>query len=608
MKKSWLFVFVFLVVVLTNFAYADTNSTNSSSSVIASNTNVNSSNLDKAYNCLRTQISDRDSLSLQEAVFSALALGSLTKTNDVITNQKSTSNNCWPKSSCTIKETAQVAIAYKRMGRDTSDVGKWLTSKNGTTSDLKWYLQIDAQNHNTSTCKVKYDSSERTFTIGSDMKLSGSGGDCLSISSSGYWLEIKDSCLNKEFEVSCNQDFVTSLLYKKASSTTVYVSEETHSAASLGKTTEKVNAQCFKLSGSCDYEGTLWAALAFKKLGKETDAFVPYLSALAEDNEKYLPESFLYILNNGQDWYSGVVQSQKQNRYWELSGSPYNRFYDTSVAMLALAGGSAGEFGSAQDYLLSIQTKEGCWNNNNIRDTAFILYSGWPNEVSSASDSGSRSCESAGNFCEDRIACLDAGGNILSNFECTTFSDSCCSVNVVEATCSQKNGIICASNQECTGRIETSADGSCCIAGACQNTVVENLCESSGGLCKSSCSSGETENTNSCSSASDKCCVAQATKSSSSMWIWILIIGILIILVIIAFLFRDRLRVWWFRTSGKASTTSVKRPPTSPGAPMRYRPMMPMGLAPRPVGMPVRRPVQDSEMEETLRKLKEMSK
>src|SRR3989344_2291362 len=190
--------------------------------------------IDKAYGCLKDRINETVALSLEESVFSVLALGGNNKSIAKIEAMKSSSEFCWPSSGCTIKETAQVALAYDRIGRNTINITKWLLTKNGTASGLTWYLQIVTENNGADTCDVSYDSGTYTFAISEDMKLTGNGGACLNLDSKKYWLRISDSCLNKEFVISCDKLFKTNLLYNKGTGGTTYVSSETHSAAAKG--------------------------------------------------------------------------------------------------------------------------------------------------------------------------------------------------------------------------------------------------------------------------------------------------------------------------------------------------------------------------------------
>ena len=120
--------------------------------VIAQNNGTNNvpastNNVEKAYQCLENLIDDKDQddISLQEAVFSNLALGSNSKLKSVIDAEKG--NNCWPSSSCTIKDTAQVLLAFERTKKNTDDIETWLLDQAGVASELTWFLQIDIENH-----------------------------------------------------------------------------------------------------------------------------------------------------------------------------------------------------------------------------------------------------------------------------------------------------------------------------------------------------------------------------------------------------------------------------------------------------------------------------
>jgi len=291
--------------------------------------NVSADNIAKAYNCLENQTKGKN-LSLKEATFSMLALGAKGNFASTIESFKDSTNSCWPRGACNLKETAQVALAYNRAGKDTTNIKKWILSKNATAGELKWLIEIDITNKLRSTCKIKDGQGERTITVLDNSKLQGSPGNCLSIDNNGYMLRVNSNCLKNEFEISCDQDFVTAVLYQKASGGTLFVLPEAHSAASLGSTREKINGECFKTGGTCDYEGSLWAALALQNLKEDTSKFMPYLLALAEDNTRFFPSSFLYILVGGDDQYNSVIQEQKQGKFWEMVGTRDGRYYDTS--------------------------------------------------------------------------------------------------------------------------------------------------------------------------------------------------------------------------------------------------------------------------------------
>jgi len=594
-----LVLLVFLVITIIPFVLGEESETIS---------------VDKAYQCLGNEIANKSSLSLEEAVFSVLALGSNSKAVKVIEDAKEGNSACWPKGNCDLKTTAQVALAYERLGKSSDDILTWIKTREDLPSDLIWHLQIDSIQQLASQCSVKYDGKEYDFNINEDMTLSGNAGSCLPISTSKYWFRISNTCLDKSFEVSCDQDFATSLIYKRNSGETIYVSPNTHSALSLGTTNESVSVVCYEDENVCDYEGSLWTALALEKLKVDNSKVIPYLVALADDNPSYFPESFLYILTGDDEYYSKMMDSRKQNQFWEFLGNKHTRFYDTSLGMLSLGSSSVGdsELAKSQAYLLNIQTPKGCWNNDNVGDTAFILYSAWSKAVvGSGGGSGSSYCEDFGLSCERARDCSEAGGVEKSELLCSSGVSVCCSVKVEKKTCAEEGGKLCSLNQQCDSASFESSDGSCCL-GTCSTNVVEsNSCENNFGSCQFECGSGESEIDESCSVSGEVCCIEKVSVGLS--WGWIIFWIILIVLVGIGIFYRDKLRLWLFKMKGKARSAPIVKPGTPPsyGGPRSFRPSQsgipPRGFSRAPSG---RDPVshKDNEMEDTMRKLRDMSK
>jgi len=626
MRTRGVLIFAFTLIILASFIgfalAADDNSTNTTTTTTTTSTSTN--DLDDAslsYKCLENQIGNKTDIGFNDALFAILSLGGKSNLLKVLDDNKA-SNSCWPKSSCTIKDTAIALIAYDRVGRSTDKIKTWLLGKTANAAELGWYLEIDLTNHESGSCTVSYDSTKGTAAINEDMSVSISGGATSCLSSAGYILKIKDSCLDKTFSIQCSSDFVTTLVYQKGSSgngcmagstdtRTCFISSEVHSAASLGTTEEKVSAKCFKTGSSCDYEGSLWAALALQKAGEDISRYIPYLISLADDNSKYLPSVFLYLMKGGSEQYSDLISLQKQGKYWEqISG---NRWYDTSLAMLGLQGSGAAEMDNTKNYLLSIRNKNGCWGTS-IRDTSFLLYSGWPKSVVLTDDVAEKpDCTSSGKYCTGSLECTQALGTVMYGYSCSGLS-VCCSLNPLTQTCSSLSGVVCNSGEECSGDVAPSIDGSCCI-GNCRE-VEDYTCEQySNRFCKSYCSIDETEmNRETCQTG--VCCEVSETPTPSHSWIWILLLGILIIIVIIAIMFRDKIRLAWYKFRGKAKVSPVTRP-SGPGVPMGMRPMQRPMMRPMQRTMPIQRrpnvmpskPIsKDSEMEETLRKLREMSK
>ncbi|MEI6850270.1 MAG: hypothetical protein WCK29_04495, partial [archaeon] len=365
--------------------------------------------------------------------------------------------------------------------------------------------------------------------------------------------------------------------------------------------------------------------VALSKEGKNVDSYLPYLIALADNNKKYFPESFLYYLTAADNQYAEIIQSQKNNRLWQVISSPYGQFYDTALAMLTLGTSSSPEVENAKTYLLSIQGKDGCWDNGNIRNMAFLLYGGWTRGGATSGGSGdlpictgvsTQSCENMGD-------CINAGGSVLNNFQCVSGLNVCCSVKVPLLSCSAKQGAVCSSNQVCSGNNVASSDGSCCI-GSCVAASTGNTCTLNNGICRNSCDTGENEDSTSTCDSGSVCCMPAVASTGGVNWFWIIILLLLCILVALAIIYRHELQIWWFKFRGNAKVTPVVKP-SSPGAGQGFNPMQRMQNAFRPSPTPPIRPVhsstpvapvrrpatgsaRDKEMEETLRKLREMSK
>jgi len=714
-----------------------------------------------ALSCLDDRINETAPLSLEESVFAILAQVPNNKMNQTINNEKSPSVACWPKSGCTLKETAQVILAKQKLKQNYSDIVSWLLSQTGNVEQLSWFLQITISDNGPATCTLNYDNNDYKIFLGNDMKLTGTPGPCLTIDpTTGHRLVINSQCIDKEFSISCESrerdiNFLTNLLYKKPREQTIFVSSITNSAAGGSWTKEKVRAKCFKLGGTCDYEGTLWATVALYATGNDTSSFSPYLRALASENEKYFPSAFLYYVLSETERsteHEKIIRNSAVNNpngnYWEIRGGGRGKFYDTSLALLAL-GGVESKIASGlnvKQYLFYTQTNRGCWNENNIRDTAFLIYSaGWAgmrepvapvcgdnnlegseicevgadrifgtlddnfgsnnqscqsqgyqsgnltcgrdcrsynvtqcvgnitaqcnnniiegsevcecgaNKICGDSDDNTRGvecidrrfqdgdltcnsgclgfnisqcvgggglsgdetppaqpndCTLAGYYCvANTFVCADAGGRELprNSFSCRTFVEACCTIPVEERqrTCAQIQGYQCLSNEICAGGSTIfAADGECCLT-SCRSIDGGGTAPPSSSVNQSS-SSGSSEKT-------------------GSNWVWIVILIILILLVVLGIIYRDKIRVGWFKFRGKAKTSKFG-PPTlpPPSMPMTRRaPPQFSGFRPLPRQVSSRPMMQqpprqqstnrkpqsqkEKEMEDTLEKLKKMS-
>ena len=630
MKKSVLLTIVFLSIIIgAQFILAVSNS---STNITVETATDDASKVNLAYTCLENKINTEtcDKLSLSEKIFAVMATGKcITELMD-----DSKSNICWPKGGCKVKETAQAMIALKRVGYDTADTQAWLLTQNKSTTELQWFLIIDGID--TMQCHINYGDTSYTVDLKSDKTISSGAGTCLSVDYNNYWLTISPECYDQKFEITCDKSFQTNLIYKKASSSVFYVSEKTNSGPASGTTEEKVYSQCFANGGDCDYEASIWAVYSLVSVSSyDIGSFWPYLQTMAEDNPKVLSDGVLNYISDSATFKANLLKKQQADGYWDTSSG--DTLYDTAFALMPFAQ-DFSEKTKSINWLLTpgVQGKDGCWKNN-LLDTAFLLYSIWPRVITPVSGPSTLDCLDSNYFCLSPISCSNAGGATLSGYSCASGNSICCSKNLVSKTCTELTGAVCSANQICQGGASEDASGlltgeSCCVGGTCADQAPTTPCETSGGSCALAtygCASNEQESTASCGQSNQICCVRQTTTPStpSTLWIWLVLIFLLLVLVVLGLIYRDKLRPYWLQFSSKFSkggnkpSSGFRGPglPQSPSSSLPVRTPFTRRLIPqassqpmqnRPQSQPTMQPrnQQPNEMDDVLKKLKEMSK
>ncbi len=595
MKRGVIIILLFILLVMP-FILAE-NETESSVDM--------TSKVDNAYSCLEEKLGDSCSSSLEDNVFSLLAIG---KCKEEILANAWNDDECWPKSDCRVKSTAQAILALDSAGVSTLNAEEWLFDHNETPDDLVWYLEIESPEE--TRCEISYGGSTYITSIREDKKLTSSAGKCLSLSTGDWWLRVSPSCYDYTFKISCDEQFLTTLLYKKKSSSTYHVSETTASSSAEGTAEEKVDFKCFSNSVNCDYEGTLWAALVLDHLGYDASSYIPYLLTLAPDHSEYMPEVFLYLLTGSQDFRSQILLMQKSGKYWDESE---DKFYDSALALLPFQYESPAEKSNTEDWLMEIQGDDGCWDGGNIRNNAFLLYSIWPRK-SYTSGTETLDCEDSGYYCMPEIECE---GNVLDSYACSGVL-ACCDEKPPLESCSDQSGEICTDEEVCVAGTTVEASDidygeSCCIDGRCEAEVegADLSCKYYGGTCRTyGCEDNEKQDDSYSCEYGDICCIPQNTPGGH-IWLWILLIIILIILAVLGIIFRDKLRPYYYKLRSKFS----KKPKS--GRPGMYPPMLrPLQrrinprriLPPSQRGPPRPAQKQDSEIDDVLKKLKDMGK
>ena len=497
MKREVIFIFAFVFfLVSASFIYA------SPEEQVAN-----------AYSCLESRINATgcSAIPFEDRVFSALADG---KCMLEVSKDNSTTSTfvCWPKSGCTLKSTAQAILALNQRV-NTTKAEDWLLSRTGIPDQIDWFLEIEADG--VTNCNITYyDASNKPvynkIIIGEDKKVHSNVASLLSVSSNGYWLKIVPSLYNKDISTQCNNSFITTTLFMKKDSSTVHVSSITTGSESNGYTTEKVKSLCFKDGNGCNYEGSLWASLVLYSLGYDTGDFMPYLITMMDDsdNQRILSESFIYMMTG--KFRTELLLKQRAKSYWEVSG---NRYSDTALALWPFPPDSYDvptERSNSITWLLSDQQRSGCWNNNNIGDTAFLLYSVWPKGISDcpiigckiASQSLDGSCSYKYTECASNDDCCNPGCAYAQDNDCP---DTSCTNDDKCSESDHTDGPYCSDDGKSV--YEEVYTNTCGTTGTCVENVKKNTLNQ--------CSSTETCESGECVTTPPEDCVPSCTSDQT---------------------------------------------------------------------------------------------
>jgi hypothetical protein len=569
MRKEGVIILLFLVLSL-QFILAD----------------VNQTDVDKAYSCLEEKIGDCSTLPTTEISLSILATPEDSFDSCVTSLKNRQSSGYWGN----IKDSALAILALDHAGQDTTTEEEWLNSSAKDSNELVWYLQIDSDED--TVCSIIYDNNTYSdIKINEDKTLSSDAGSCLTRANNNYFLSVNSGCFEKTFEIKCEDDFIVALAYKTSTqSPTLNLLDDTKSALAYENVEVEINSKCFGEGSECDFETSAWAVYTLLSLGHDVKEYLPYLIATADSNEIYRSNAFLYLITKYEPYATSLLYERGESPYWEIDQSPYNTFYDSALAVLAL-GKTNNNIDDTLRWFYFSQNNDGCWEDS-VRDTAIIL---WATEqkqgkVSSGSTAYCEDVENQDYFCVNSETCE---AEILGNFYCSG-SNICCSEEPELKTCEEVNGTSCESGETCVGNSVPSSDAISCCLGECREEVetLESACELADYSCRSTCGSTQEEVSSlDCDDSGDVCCrytSDQPTKGGSKWWIWLILVVAIIGIGTLVWLNRNKI----FKKDKPKAEGGM--PPRGPGIP----PLRPTGQIPsrpstiyqKPGFPPIKRP------------------
>ncbi len=543
---------------------------------------------EEGYDCLEEKIDDKScsELSLDELIFSVLSTGKCKEELASLSQNKSNGECFGSGNVCSVKQTAQASLALKEAGYNIRPYISWLLTQKKHENSLDWFLQI--QTDEGTNCSISNDKGSFNISVGDFKKLRTSEThSCFSLDDSKYRIKFERSCVDKEFQVICNNPFSISLMFETASVWNIL--DKTETLSSGENYTGMIDSYCFKESerrDECNYGSTLWTSLIFSVEGESFSSYLPYLVGLRERKSEFIPDSFLYYMTGNWNYYSSVLVLQNPRRgFWRESG---NEYYDTAVALFPFPNNqNLTAKDNATTWLEKVQGDEGCWNNGDIKDTAFLLFSIWPQILDIPENDNRSYCRDEGYYCMSNADCSKAEGEVVNGSLCSGL-DICCTQPRPIPTCQEAGGIFCSEDKVCSKNVlrdisNYDSDKICCT-GDCINESEKvepepttSECEDFGGACRDSCSSDEELNLDfSCIGSSKKCCMPE--DKDSSLFIWIIILIIIIGLGVLGYFYRNKIKVFIKEKFGKGKKISNQR----------------RGLR-RPSGRTLRKPMKSSQ-------------
>ncbi len=567
MKRIWSLALITLLIFSVSFTLADDTIINETS------------NVERAFACLEEKVGP-DCKEIENV--REIALTILAKPDNVY-------NGCVKKLQTKIKndnlgsvrDTALGVLALKHAGKDYDELVEWLEDQVINSNDIIWYLQQDSEE--ASKCSLKYNSTTSFFEVKETKKIeSVSLGECFSPTSSKFWLEVIPKCYEKEFEIGCDKGFIANLLYfNKKNPEVVFVSDNTQEGGANEFVKLKVNSKCFTSGSSkeCSFEDTIWGAYVLSELNKDTSAFLPYITAMAEDNKGFSPYVFLYLLNPLNSINILEPDTNTEIGFWHKKA--YDKYYDTSLVLLVL-GINQEQTRNAENAIWFNQGDNGCWVNS-VKDTAMIL---WATEQRQGlNEPTTAKCEDAGFICVPSLEC-SVDDDLGDKYFCEGTANICCNKRPV--TCKESGGQICEEGKVCSTTVKKTEDTDSCCLGSCNNPEVdsddpEEECVTAGFKCLTSCDSKYYEEVSYACDGNSVCCKrfpsSDPEEDSVPWWIWVLIIAIVVALGIIVYVYREQIKLLLFKSKSKMGKGPVSNNPSNGSVPPGYggRPPMPPG-------------------------------
>ncbi len=466
--------------------------------------------IDKAYAWLKAEAQLSNYGDTIQNAFILLALQDAASKNYLLSKAYQGEVMCWSDqqasnaNTCSVLPTAYAGFALSYIGFNTANIQKWLYSKTIVFKNIDWYFQFDIPRGLTANCTIYYEGGSTNVTINDDKTVSVVGDQGTScFDSADYWVKLSKDCYEKKFfKVVCyvsdpDEVYTVSLLYKKPNTDVWYVVNKQWQAASGSAVdVEFIYSECLADGASCNYEATAVFSYMLKQEGNENyTRFMPYLTIAFDDNLAIMPHAWLYLITADDSYGQQLLDLESPQGFWlSYADGQFARgqYFHTALAAYSLMKNYNYDYNVSQTtaYLLERQDTQGYWKCaengcDELRDTAFLLFVFWPQQVTTGGGGGETNvsmteCEINGGTCE--LTCdYDLYGTVQAVYDCDP-GYVCCKPALEGYCVTDFNGTVCDSDETCTGLVvETFDEYECCL-GTCVSAA--QTCEEQyGQLC-----------------------------------------------------------------------------------------------------------------------------
>lgn len=272
--------------------------------------------------------------------------------------QRNLDSPCFPKGSCSIKDTSFALLSLGNLNQNTEKIEEWLNGNLRDTEVGKWLIQITTSSQGS--CSIRSGETEINVDLNENGEIVLNGRNL------GNWLDVERDlkAIEKRGDVSVScptlgSNVIMTLLRQKANNEFIIAKEFSGSSATFN-----IDNSCYG-TGNCNAESSFYAAWALDSLDKEVKT-LPYLEDNAYDNIIY--NSILYKITGKEKYALRVANLQS------INGDFGNNIFTTSIAINAIREDFdyQSNVTKAMVWLQSRQVRNDAATNGSIGGTKFF--------------------------------------------------------------------------------------------------------------------------------------------------------------------------------------------------------------------------------------------